>query len=132
MKAANLIFDTIRHEAKEATKNSPDMRFGVDMASYWYNRDKYFECMQKIGEENNQIYNINEQAKLRGYYTDYEQKELMMHGYARNEHIVGALKHFCSAGEDANGICCRIMNEMYRRLQNQYAYWNFMRSISII
>lgn len=123
MKPTDIIYDTIHHEAKEATKNSPDMRFGVDMASYWYNRDKYFECMQKIGEENKRIYNINEQAKSRGYYTDSEQKELMMHGNARNEHIVDAQRHFYSAGEDANGICCRIMNEMYRQLQIQYAYW---------
>lgn len=122
MTTKDIIYDTIHHEAKEATKNSPDMRFGVDMSSYWHNRNKYFECMQKIGEENKQIYNINMQAMLRGYYTDYEQKELMMHGNAQNEHIVDALKHFYSACEDANGMCCRIMNEMYRQLQIQYAY----------
>ena len=132
MKTTDLIYDTIRHEANEATKNSQEMRFGVDWSSYWYNRDKYFECMQKIGEENMQIFNINEQAKSRGYYTDYEQKELMMHKNARNEHIGEAINHYNSASEDAKGMCRRIMDEMYRRLQYQYAYWNLMRSISII
>lgn len=132
MKPTDIIFDTIRHEAKEATKNSPDMRFGVDMSSYWHNRAEYFECLQKIREENMQINNINMQAKLRGYYTDSEQKELMMHGNARNEHIVEAINHYSSASEDAKGMCCRIMNEMYRRMQIQYAYWNLMGSISII
>jgi len=122
MKPTDIIFDSIRHEAKEATKNTPDMRFGIDWASYWHNRAEHFECIQKIKEENKRIYNINEQAKSRGFYTGYEQKELMMHGNARNEHIVDALKHYFSAGEDANGICCRIMNEMYRRMQIQYAY----------
>lgn len=38
MKLTDLINDNIRHEAKEATKNSPDMRFGVDWSSYWHNR----------------------------------------------------------------------------------------------
>ena len=48
----DIIYDTIRHEAKETTKDSPDMRFGVDMTSYWHNRAEYFECLQKIREEN--------------------------------------------------------------------------------
>jgi len=122
MKTKDLIFDTIRHEAKEATKNFPDMRFGVDWSSYWHNRDKYCECMRKIGEENKQIYNINMQAMLRGFYTDYEQKELMRHENERNEHIVKAQNLYYSAVEDANGMCRRIMNEMYRQLQYQYAY----------
>ena len=86
----DIIFDSIRHEAKEATKNTPDMRFGIDWASYWYNRDKYFECMQKIGEENMQIYNINKQAMLRGYYTDFERSELDMHIKQRDENIAKA------------------------------------------
>ena len=38
MKPTDLIYDTVRHEAKEATKNSPDMRLGVDMTSYLHNR----------------------------------------------------------------------------------------------
>ncbi len=108
-----LIYDSIRHKAKEATQNSPNLRFGVDWSSYWYNRDKYCECMQKIGEENKQIYNINMQAMLRGFYTDYEQKELMMHGNVRNGHIVDALRHFYSACEDAYDIC-KFMDVMYR------------------
>lgn len=115
----DIIYDTIRHEAKETTKDSPDMRFGVDMTSYWHNRAEYFECLQKIREENIQINNINMQAKLRGYYTDSEQKELDMHTTQRNEHIAKALKHFYSAGEDAYEMC-KFMNDMYKiQLINQ-------------
>lgn len=122
MKPTDIIFDTIRHEAKEATKNTPDMRFGVDWASYWHNRAEHFECMQKLKEANMQIYNINMRAKLRGYYTDFERSELNMHIKQRDENIAKALKHINSACEDANGMCCIIMNEMYRQLQYQYAY----------
>ena len=128
----DLFIDTVRHEAKEATKNSPDMRFGVDMTSYLHNRAEYFECLQKIIEENRHIDNINMQAKLRGYYTDFERSELNMHIKQRDENIAKALKHMNSACEGASGMCCRIINEKYRQLQYQYAYWNFMRSISII
>lgn len=43
MKTTDIIYDTIRHEAKEATKNTPDMRFGVDWASYWqYDNKKIY------------------------------------------------------------------------------------------
>ncbi len=122
MKTQDLIYDTIHHEVKEATKNSPDMRFGVDMTSYWHNRAEYFECLQKIIEENRHINNINMQAKLRGYYTDFERNELDMHTIQRNEHIAKALKHFYSAGEDAYEMC-KFMNDMYRQQQYQYAYW---------
>lgn len=122
MKPTDIIFDSIRHEAKETTKDCPNMRFGVDWSSYWHNRNEYFDCMQKIKKENMQIYNINMQAKLRGYYTDFERSELNMHIKQRDENIAKALKHYNSAGEDANGMCCRIMNEMYRQLQYQYAY----------
>lgn len=122
MKTQDLIYDTIHHEVKEATKNSPDMRFGVDMASFRHNFAEYFECQQKIKEENMQIYNINMRAKLRGYYTDFERSELNKHIKQRDENIAEALKHLQSASEDANGICCIIMNEMYRQLQYQYAY----------
>lgn len=112
MKATDIIYDSIRHEAKEATKNSPDMRFGVDWSSYWHNRNEYFDCMQKIKEENMQIYNINMQAKLRGYYTDFERSELNMHIKQRDENIAKALKHINSACEDANGMC-KFLNDMY-------------------
>ena len=122
MKPTDIIFDTIHHEAKKATENSPNMRFGVDMASFRHNSAEYFECQQKIKEENMQIYNINMQAKLRGYYTDFERNELDMHIKQRDENIAKALKHINSACEDANGMCCIIMNEMYRQLQYQYAY----------
>lgn len=122
MKPTDIIFDSIRHEAKEATKDSPNMRFGVDMASFRHNFAEYFECQQKIKEENMQIYNINMQAKLRGYYTDFERNELDMHTTQRNEHIAKALKYFYSAGEDAYGVC-KYMNDMYRQQQYQYGYW---------
>jgi hypothetical protein len=118
----DIIFDSIRHEAKEATKNTPAMMFGVDMSSYWHNRAEYFECLQKIIEENRHIGNINMQAKLRGYYTDFERNELDMHTIQRNEHIAKALKHFYSAGEDAYEMC-KFMNDMYWQMQYQYAYW---------
>lgn len=52
MKPTDIIFDSIRHEAKEATKNTPDMRYSVDMALYWYNHEQYKECFQKIQEAN--------------------------------------------------------------------------------
>ena len=90
MKPTDIIFDTIRHEAKEATKDSPNMRFGVDMASFRHNFAEYFECQQKIKEENMQIYNINMQAKLRGYYTDFERSELNKHIKQRDENIAEA------------------------------------------
>lgn len=122
MKPTDIIFDSIRHEAKETTKDSPNMRFGVDWASYWYNRAEYFECLQKIREENMQINNINMQAMLRGYYTDFERNELNMHTKQRNEHSAKALKHLYSAGEDAYGMC-KFMNDMYWRQQYQYGYW---------
>ena len=109
----DLIYDTIHYEAKEATKNSPDMRFGVDMSSYWHNRAEYFECLQKIAEENMHINNIYMRARLKGYYTDSEQKELNMHINQKNEYIAKALKHLQSASEDAYGICCRIMIQYY-------------------
>lgn len=112
MKPTDIIFDTIRHEAKEATKNTPDMRFGVDWASYWHNRAEHFECMQKLKEANKQIYYINMQAKLRGYYTDFERSELNKHIKQRDENIAKALKHFYSAGEDAYEMC-KFMNDRY-------------------
>jgi len=123
MKPTNIIFDSIRHEAKEQTKDSPNMRFGVDWASYWHNRAEHFECIQKIKEANMQIYNINMLEKWRGYITDTERNERNMHIKQRDENIAKALKHYNSASEDASGMCSRIINEMYRQLQYQYAYW---------
>ncbi|MBR3799913.1 MAG: hypothetical protein IKK36_13505 [Bacteroidales bacterium] len=90
MKPTDIIFDSIRHEAKEATEDSPNMRFGVDWSSYWHNRAEHFECQQKIKEENMQIDNINMLEKRRGYITDPERNERNKHIKQRDENIAKA------------------------------------------
>jgi hypothetical protein len=112
MKPTDIIFDSIRHEAKETTKDCPNMRFGVDWSSYWHNRNEYFDCMQKIKKENMQINNINMLEKRRGYITDTERNERNKHIKQRDENIAKALKHLQSASEDADEMC-KFLTDMY-------------------